>query len=221
MTVVESIKISQNKDHFFAFKLKASKLFAITKINQRIEGKEEGYQRVLSPGRVRSVSRYIQSGGLVPGAIVVSFPKLSFDENNRTITLPSPKDFGWVIDGQHRLAGAYEASKEGTDIELPVVAFVGLNDERQIELFITINREAKNVPSSLYLDLLNYLPKKKTEKEQMEQRIADIARTLNADENSTFFSKDYLYKNGTLGRDIAYQFCTGYSPIVPKDGRHA
>ncbi|RYG29850.1 MAG: DGQHR domain-containing protein, partial [Burkholderiales bacterium] len=90
---------------FYIFKLKASELFAATEINQRVEGKEEGYQRVLSPGRVKSVSRYIANGGAIPGSVIISFDKLNFDEADGTLSLPPANKPGWVIDGQHRLAG--------------------------------------------------------------------------------------------------------------------
>lgn len=218
MTRVRAVKLNQGTENFFLFKMKASELFAISKINQRIEGKEEGYQRVLSPGRVKSVARYIKAGGLIPGAIVVSFSELQEDAVSGEVVLPGDDTFGWVIDGQHRLAGAYEASKDGTDIELPVIGFVALSDERQIELFVTINREAKNVPSSLYLDLLNVLPKKKSEKEEIEQRITDIARTLNSDESSVFFQRIIFTRTARAGEISLTNFARVTRPLFLKNG---
>ena len=58
-----------------------------------------------------------------------------------------------MIDGQHRLAGAHEAVALGTDLVLPVIGFLDLSIEKQVELFITINKEARGVPASLYIDL--------------------------------------------------------------------
>lgn len=219
MTEVSAIKVVQGAGTFYLFRLKASQLFDVTRINQRIEGKEEGYQRVLSPGRVKAVARYVQDGGLIPGAIVVSFDQLTFKEAGSVVTLPKQKEqAGWVIDGQHRLAGAYEATKDGIDIELPVVAFVGLSNERQIELFITINREAKNVPSSLYLDLLALLPKKKNEKQLIEQRITDIARTLNSDEGSPFFQRLIFTRTARAGEISLTNFARITRPLFQKTG---
>jgi DGQHR domain-containing protein len=153
MTEVTAVKVEQGKLTFYLFAMKASQLWDLVTINQRIEGKEEGYQRVLSPGRVKAVSRYIDSGGAIPGSIIASFDKLSYDTKTHKLVIPKG-EIGWVIDGQHRLAGAHEASVAGSEIVLPVAAFEGLSFEAQVELFITINREAKNVPSSLYIDLL-------------------------------------------------------------------
>lgn len=215
---VQALRIQQKSGHFYLFCLKASELFEITEINQRIEGKEEGYQRVLSPGRVRAVSRYIQAGGLIPGSIIVTFDKLSFNETTNELALPPSTNPGWVVDGQHRLAGAHEAAKAGCDIVLPVAAFEGVSFEDQVELFITINREAKNVSSSLYLDLLKNLPKKKTEKEMLEERITDIARALNSDEDSPFFQRIIFTKTARAGEVSLTNFARVMRPLFNKSG---
>jgi DGQHR domain-containing protein len=84
------------------------------------------------------------------------------DDGSATIELPlngddaawSPKDLEpmEVIDGQHRLF-AFEAGKEETDFELPVVAFVGLARSWQAYLFWTINIKPKRINASLAYDL--------------------------------------------------------------------
>jgi DGQHR domain-containing protein len=218
MLKVSALKVDQAGGSFYLFSLNASDLFKITEINQRVEGREEGYQRVLSPGRVKSVTRYITGGGSIPGSIIVSFDKLTFDAKTGTLTLPNDKEPGWVIDGQHRLAGAYEASKSGTDIQLAVAAFEGTSFEEQIELFITINREAKNVSSSLYLDLLKRLPKKKSEKDSLEERITDIARALNGDEQSPFFQRIIFTKTARAGEVGLTNFARVMRPLFNKSG---
>lgn len=218
MTELKAIKVEQAGGSFYLFSLAASVLFNLVEINQRAEGKEEGYQRVLSPGRVKSVSRYIINGGLIPGSIIVSFNDLKFDEKNSVVTLPSADEPGWVIDGQHRLAGAFEAAKDGVDINLSVAAFEGASFDEQVELFITINKEAKNVPSSLYLDLLKQLPKKKTEKEALEERITDIARSLNSDEQSPFFQRIIFTKTARAGEISLTNFARVMRPLFNKAG---
>src|SRR5205823_11173032 len=95
----------------------------------------------------------------IPVGIVVSLNEAKFDRAKGHLSIPAGEDIGWVIDGQHRLAGAHRAAQEDIDIELPVIAFVGLDDDNQIRQFVTINREGKGVPTSLVLDLLKRLPK--------------------------------------------------------------
>ena len=117
---------------------------------------------MLSNSRVRAVADYIKDGKFIPGSIIISVDKGTYDFKKRRLTIGAGRDVAWVIDGQHRLAGAHLASEEGINIELNVIAMLDLSDQEQIEQFVTINREGKNVPTSLYLALLKHLPKLKT-----------------------------------------------------------
>ena len=180
-----AIRIKQTKHEFFLFNCRASILWQFCQINQRLEDKDEGYQRVLSSSRVKRIRDFILQGHAIPGAIIISCDRATYKD--RTLTISNKPNAAWIIDGQHRTAGAAEAAKKGTDIHFPVVAFSGLDEQQQADYFVTINREAKGVPSSLYLDLLRHLPKVKTEKEQLEERISDISRELTRNSESIFF----------------------------------
>lgn len=185
----KAIQFIQGGQSLYIFKEDALKLWQILSINRRDSDKDEGYQRVLPNSRIQAVSKYVQEGHLIPNSLIVSFDQADYDEDDGTLTVPSGKDVGWVIDGQHRLAGAYEAAKKnGVQYEFCVVAAVGLSIEQQIELFITINREAKGVPSSLVLDLLGKLPKKRPS-DVANERAADIAKMLRDDESSSMFNR--------------------------------
>lgn len=172
----------------YLFKYKASQLWELVSINRREPDKNDGYQRVLPNSRVKSLLGYIKDGNPIPNAIVVSFDRATFDDQSGELVIPKGKDVGWVIDGQHRLAGAYEASKDGVDIELPVVAFAGLSYDKQVEQFITINREAKGVPSSLVLDLLKDNPRKRPG-DMANERAADLAKSLRDDKESPLYNR--------------------------------
>lgn len=179
------IPVKQGAHTIYLFSTKASDLWSIVAINERQDDKEEGYQRVLSGSRVRAIASYIRSKKVVPLSILVTFDDAIVSADDTVLTVPDKKDAGWVIDGQHRLAGAHESK---SDIELPVVAFVGLDIESQIQQFITINREAKGVPASLYYDLLKHLPKKNAG-DVAKERAADLASDLKRDEEGPFYSK--------------------------------
>lgn len=182
-----AVKVTQGSKHFYAFTCLASVLWGFSEINQRQENKDEGYQRVLSPSRVRRLRDFILQGNAIPGAIIISCDNARYSKS--CITIPDKPNAAWIIDGQHRCAGAVEAAREGCDIQLPVVAFIDLSEQEQADYFVTINREAKGVPSSLYIDLLRNLPRQKTEQERLEERIADIYRELAKDENSVFYQR--------------------------------
>lgn len=213
---IDAIPVTQGKFTFYLFSLPASILWRVTEINQRSEDKREGYQRALSEARVRNIAKYIQAGGMLAGSIVVSFDKGTFDKETNRLRIPNQEKVGWIIDGQHRLAGAYEASEKNADLTLPVIAFLELSDVKQIELFITINKEARGVPASLYIDFLRELPKKKTERELTDERIADIARALDDDELSPFHQNIIFTRNARAGEVSLNNFARILRPHIAR-----
>jgi DGQHR domain-containing protein len=213
---VHAFPITQSGQTFYLFSMRASQLWDLVQINRRSEDKKEGYQRALSPSRVRNIARFISAKGLIPGSIIVSFDRGEFSEASGNLVLPNRKNLGWVIDGQHRLAGAYEAKDNGVDPELPVVAFLKLKLAKQISLFVTINKEARSVPSSLYIDLLKHLPHKKTEKEITDERIADITRNLDADEESPFHQSIAFTRQAAKGEISLVNFARVLRPHLSR-----
>lgn len=206
--------VGQTANSLYFFKGRASILFNALSINRRIEDKDEGYQRTLSPSRVQAITRYIAQKKAIPGAIIICLDNAAFDEKKGELTIPTGTDVGWVIDGQHRLAGAEQAARTGIDIELPVVAFVGLSKDKQIEQFITINREAKNVPTSLYLDLLRELPGSRKPAEIARERATDLATLLRRDEESPFFDRIVVTVSPRAGQLSMTNFVRKISPLV-------
>jgi DGQHR domain-containing protein len=215
-TRIPAIPVRQGQNICYLFTLPASTLYRLLQINRRLEDKREGYQRALSLSRVRSIQRYIAAGRVVPGVIVAAFDAGSFDVAENALSLPGVENIGWVIDGQHRLAGAFEASEAGVDVELPAVGFLNAPLENQVELFITINREARGVPASLYIDLLKDLPRRKTDREITEERIADIARCLNNEETSPFFQRIIFTRNARAGEISLVNFARILRPLVAR-----
>jgi DGQHR domain-containing protein len=213
---IRAIPVSQGDNNFYLFTLAASGVFKLLQINRRLEDKREGYQRALSPSRVRAIQRYIAGGGAIPGVIVAAFDAGQFDATQSELVLPGDENIGWVVDGQHRLAGAFEASEAGKDIQLPVVGFLGAQLEAQIELFITINREARGVPASLYIDLLKDLPRKKSEREISEERLSDIARRLNNEELSPFFQRIIFTRTARAGEISLVNFARILRPLIAR-----
>jgi DGQHR domain-containing protein len=213
---IPAVPLIQGGQTFYLFKMKASALWDLTQINRRSEDKTAGYQRALSPSRVKSIARFIASNGLIPGSIIVSFDKGKFISASSVLNFPNRKNIGWIIDGQHRMAGASEAAAKGVDPELPVVAFLKLKLEKQIALFVTINKEARSVPASLYIDLLKQLPHKKTEKELTNERIADITRNLDVDESSPFHQRIAFTQQAKKGEISLVNFARMLRPHLAR-----
>lgn len=194
--------VVQGGHTFFMFKMKASALWPIVSINRRSEDEDKGYQRVLSSARVAAVANHIKAGYPLPNSILVALDKSTkFDAKSGNLTIPAGKNRGWVIDGQHRLAGAHEASDE-VDIELSVFAFVNVDIEFQVEQFVIINREAKGVPTSLVYDLLSHLPSLRTATEIAQERANEVATILRKDKESPFYGRIVIMNSPKAGRQI-------------------
>lgn len=209
------VQVRQGDTTLYAFSVSAKVLWKIVQINTRDPDKDKGYQRVLSSSRVRAITRYIEEKNPIPTSILISFGKAATVNTAGTeLTVPLKANAGWVIDGQHRLAGAHQAKK---DIELPVVAFVGLDVDAQIEQFVTINKEAKGVPTSLYYDLLSHLPDK-SPTEQAKERAADVASELRKEEASPFFGRIVITTAPKKGEISLNNFVRKVYPLL-LDGR--
>lgn len=203
------ITFKQGNQSLICFVANAKELYRFLKINRRHEDKDEGYQRALSPSRVSAIAKFIDAGNIIPNSIIVSLDKAKIKEKS-VIQIPFSEDSGWVIDGQHRLAGAYEAK---SDIMLNVIAFVGLEEDDQIQQFVTINREAKGVPTSLYIDLLPRL-KNKNPSDLAKERAADLATLLRRDENSPFFNRIVVTTSPKKGELSLANFVRKVSPLI-------
>lgn len=184
---VPCITITQNDKQLVCFSMESKQLYSIVEINQRDSDKDQGYQRVLSKSRVKAITTYVEQGNIIPISILIALGDDSVvSEDGKTINIPNRSDAGWVIDGQHRLAGAQNSQ---VNIELCVVAIIGASIEEQVQQFVTINKEAKGVPTSLYYDLRKHLPPKQSPNDRAKDRAADIASALKKDEKSPFYAR--------------------------------
>lgn len=214
---VKAIKLSQKNNELYLFTARAKDLWAMLQINERSEDKEDGYQRTLSVSRAEDIKKFIASGNPVAPAIVISLSQnhARFDDVNAELEIDDVSDAGWVIDGQHRLRGADLADVESDlPIELPVVAFIGLDDVSQIAQFVTINREAKGVPTSLYYDLLKHLPAKKKPAEVAKEKAASIAESLRKNNSSPFFEKIVVVTSPKPGQISLNNFVRKVYPLI-------
>jgi len=135
--------------------------------------------------------------------------------SNGTLHALSDPKKGWIIDGQHRWLAARQLAQ---DIPLPIIAFIDLPLAAQVQHFVTINREARGVPSSLYLDLLKSLPKEKTLGDRAKERTTDIARLLNRDEESPFYGKIVVLTSPKRGELSLTNFVRKVEPVIRKGG---
>jgi DGQHR domain-containing protein len=207
------LSVKQGATTLALFSAPVAEVWKIVDINRREPDKDKGYQRILSAARVGSIARYVKAGNPIPNSVLIAFDKAEISHDGKILTVPRKHNAGWVIDGQHRLAGIHES---GSNIEMSFVAFVNIALERQIEQFVKINKEAKNVPTSLYLDLLKHLPDK-SEADQAKERAADIADNLRKDEDSPFFGRISILDGPKPGQLSLTNFVRKISPLVAQN----
>ena len=154
---------------FYSFVTTPRNLLKIAYINHQALNHPDGrpaYQRMISSKRIKEIGSFIEKGGYFPTNILVNFVKkprfdlISNSENTDPnikfgwLTLPSTYKSAWIIDGQHRLYGFSHLKDKNLDRSLFVLAFQEMDNEKEADLFITINHKQKSVPKSLLVSLL-------------------------------------------------------------------
>lgn len=73
--LIPCVEFQQNNRTLYLFNEDAKKMWQILSINRKIENKDEGYQRALSQSRVKAISKYIDSGFIIPQSLLISLDK--------------------------------------------------------------------------------------------------------------------------------------------------
>ena len=154
---------------YYSFSIEPSKLLKIGYVLHRTKANSDmmpTYQRIIKKARLAEIRKFVDGGGYFPNSIIISIDtsgkKLVFDpaapkkegSYSRIGTLHLPKRYhsAYIIDGQHRLYG-YSDSQYGDRDCVPVVAFVDLDRQDQLKLFMDINENQKAVPKKLRVTL--------------------------------------------------------------------
>ncbi len=122
----------------------------------------QGYQRPVTPSRLRQISQYLRlEEGMLPTSILLCIRQpfhASFEPADNgsgagdTGTLSiDPSVPMWVVDGQHRILGLQRAmtrdkAKWVGDYPLPVVIVEGIDAYEEMRYFHVINTRHKGVP---------------------------------------------------------------------------
>lgn len=154
---------------YYSFSIEPDRLLKIGYVLHRSEANQNmmpTYQRIIKKKRLQDVRSFIDNGGYFPNSIIISIDSngkgLPFDQSSTKLdgtiskigVLHIPKRYrsAYIIDGQHRLYG-YSDSKYALTNTIPVVAFVDLERNEQIKLFMDINENQKAVSKSLRVTL--------------------------------------------------------------------
>lgn len=155
---IEVIKVEQPIGYFYLSKLDANKLYGLSKADiadmdrvNSLENEDEVYigsQRQLMKKKVDQIKRYVETTeATFPASIILNIPtKYLLQEGDGWIEIVEKENTFQIIDGQHRLTGFEEYSK---NFELPISIFVGLEEHKQSQIFRTINSTQTKVNPSL------------------------------------------------------------------------
>lgn len=179
---------------YYSFSIEPEKLLKIGYVLHRNEANAAmmpTYQRLIKKKRLQDVRSFVDNGGYFPNSIIISIDThgrgLEFDLASMKVDsalsrigilhLPKKYHSAYIIDGQHRLYG-YSGSEYATKNTIPVVAFVDLNRNEQIKLFMDINENQKAVPKTLRVtlnaDMLWDSPDKNEQRQALRSKIAQM-----------------------------------------------
>ncbi|SFO38699.1 DGQHR domain-containing protein [Nitrosospira briensis] len=149
---------------YFSFAIEPERLLKLGYVLHRSKSSRllPSYQRLIKKTRLSSIKKFIENGGYFPNSIVVNIDAggkaLKFDRGTLNIDgsptavgvlhLPPKYRSMYIIDGQHRLY-AYSDSDYAESNTIPVVAFVDLDPQEQLRLFMEINENQKAVSKNL------------------------------------------------------------------------
>lgn len=225
-SVVPAIEGEMGSHKYYSFSIEPEKLLKIGFVlhhDNAYKDEMPAYQRIIKKNRLKAVQEFVDNGGFFPNSIIISIntkSKLRFDKSSLQdeqsiskiglLHLPQEYKSVYIIDGQHRLYG-YSNSKWKNKNTIPVVAFVNLEKEEQIQLFMDINENQKAVPKNLRTTLeADLLWNSEDYNERRKAISSRIAQRLGENKDSS------LYKRIVTGENTATSFCCVTLEIITK-----
>ena len=199
---------------YYSFSIEPERLLKIGYVLHRNEANKNmmpTYQRLIKKKRLSEVRKFINEGGYFPNSLIISIDSggrgLQFDfsgtkvegSHSRIGVLHLPKSYrsAYIIDGQHRLYG-YSDSEYALTNSIPVVAFVDLDRQEQIKLFMDINENQKAVPKSLRVTLnADMLWDSANYEEQRQALRSKIAQMFGEEETSPLLGRVVIGEDET------------------------
>lgn len=199
---------------YYSFSIEPERLLKIGYVLHRNEANKNmmpTYQRLIKKKRLSEVRKFINEGGYFPNSLIISIDSggrgLQFDfsgtkvegSHSRIGVLHLPKRYrsAYIIDGQHRLYG-YSDSEYALTNSIPVVAFIDLDRQEQIKLFMDINENQKAVPKSLRVTLnADMLWDSANYEEQRQALRSKIAQMFGEEETSPLLGRVVIGEDET------------------------
>lgn len=201
---IPAVRGKMGSHTYYSFSIEPEKLLKIGYVLHRNKANVNmmpTYQRLIKKNRLKSVEDFIENGGYFPNSIIVSIDakNCTFEVANTQVKstiadvgilhLPKKYRSAFIIDGQHRLYG-YSNSEYKYKNTIPVVAFVNLERDEQVKLFMQINENQKAVSKDLRNTLnADLLWTSENKIEQLKALCSRISIFLGEDRNSPLYNK--------------------------------
>lgn len=199
---------------YYSFSIEPEKLLKIGYVLHRNEANKNmmpTYQRLVKKTRLKKVQSFIDNGGYFPNSLIISIDSngkgIQFDHVGKhsqvesaisrlgILHLPKKYRSAYIIDGQHRLYG-YSDSNYARTNSIPVVAFIDLNREDQIKMFMDINENQKSVSKTLRTTLnADMLWVSDNYNERRQALRSKIAQMLGEENKSPLFDRVVVGEN--------------------------
>ncbi len=186
----KSLKSMFGKLTVYTQTMKVKDVLHVSYVAVRGKDEEEGaVQRLLNRKRVQAIKGFVLAGNMFFNTFILNWTdsKVKPKFTDGTIAIPVIPTAAQVIDGQHRLAGLQEATKEDDEIgekEILVTLCIGLKTREAASIFVNINSEQKPVPKSLIYDLFGEI---EDNQNHAINRANDIADELNENTDSPYY----------------------------------
>ncbi len=191
------LNIVQNDINLYIFTLTAGEIYDNFSVSRRFDNKDEGYQRIVIESKIKKLVSYLSGKSensypsILPNNILIALDKIKYNSQKKELSIYSQEGTkGLIIDGQHRVKGSYDYSR---DFQLVVIAVADLLPKYQSRLFTTINKTQTSLPSSLYLDLISSNSDEDIranldgEEITVEQKSIELVKDLNNSDESSLF----------------------------------
>lgn len=232
---VPAIEGKMGGETYYMFSIEPDTLLKLAYVLHRTRANEAElptYQRLLVPSRLKGIGNFINDGGYFPNSLIVNFnqknKKLVFQPSSKSkssnsrhgiLKIPNAYAIAYIIDGQHRLYG-YSQSQFKSSNTIPVVAFIDLEPDVQLKLFMDINENQKAVSPTLRITLEEDLF---WNAERLDSRMkalrSSVIRMLSSKESSPLYN---ILSVGEDKSDLTSQpFARGLSKseLIPKATR--
>jgi len=158
---VPAVKTKLGGKTAYLFSALAKDILRIAFVNHRDLRDPSGapsYQRIVKPGRLKEIGRFLDEGKFFPNTILLNFHRkplfepLAKDQISSVhfgnLVLPDRYKSCWIIDGQHRLYGTTH-TQENYDTPLFFIGFDSVSTSEEANIFVEINSKQATVPPTL------------------------------------------------------------------------